>query len=68
MAPLSALSSAELFASSALVGKSILYNWAVLGWLPGVITRRVTTGVSSATNGMWCNFYVCRTMSCEDDD
>ena len=43
--------------ADALVGRSILFNWPVIGWHPGVLQRRVTDG-RIKRNGDACNFYV----------
>ena len=44
-------------AADALVGKSIIFHWPVIGWHVGTIQRRVTDG-RVKRNGYNCNFYV----------
>ena len=44
-------------AAEALVGRSILFNWPVIGWHAGVLQRRVTDS-HIKRNGEACNFYV----------
>ena len=43
--------------ADALVGRSILYNWPVIGWYPGVLQRRITDG-RIKRSGEQCNFFV----------
>jgi hypothetical protein len=47
----------ELPAADALVGKSILFHWPVVGWHHGVIQRRVLDGRIKRF-GQQCNFYI----------
>ena len=44
-------------AAEALVGRSILFNWPVIGWHAGVLQWRVADG-RIKRNGEACNFYV----------
>eukprot|EP00966_Prymnesium_polylepis_P303653 7014418-Prymnesium_polylepis.2 len=52
-----AFSKQESAAADALVGKSILYNWPVIGWHVGVLQQRVTNG-RIKRSGKQCNFYI----------
>ena len=52
-----AYSKEALLAADALVGKSILFNWPVVGWHVGVIQRRVLDGRIKRDKAQ-CNFYI----------
>jgi hypothetical protein len=43
--------------ADALIGKSILFHWPVIGWYAGVLQRRCTDG-RIKRSGEQCNFYI----------